>query len=362
MKTRTNSQQIFWWCKSTALLCGVLLFAACNSNPSAHPHILEIGPQQIQNGASPADDSHHGHARSAGPNTTTGGGEVGNGGGLSETRIIFAYRNLAIAIEQTLAAFEQDCDRESFAVDYCIKYSKILREIKDLLPREYELAGDNQVRFLSSAEHAELFLDEDQNPRIAKTGIFDGEQIRGNPQPGDPIFFDLEQIYDKTTTPATAISIGLALNVLTHEMGHHLGIAEHSSLIEVGALVQRYTVEESLPLNRYSSFGRQRQLLSTANSTFPVDVVTLINLIFSTNGCEIPRYVDSVRFAERSDTLAGTKGAFGASYILYTDVVFNSDEMHPGDVEKFTIEIERDAEGRLRPREFSGIRAKLCRI
>lgn len=86
------------------------------------------------------------------------------------------------------------------------------------------------IRFDSSKNNPNLFL-KDGNTRIAVTG----DNV------GDSIFINLDLVYqnDKYGSPHP-ISLNQIIAILIHELGHHHGIKNHSSLDQLGLKVGNY--------------------------------------------------------------------------------------------------------------------------
>ncbi|GEM_PF-1789395 len=145
------------------------------------------------------------------PRNIRSGDTVGNGGGLLEAQVSFYYHNLA---KHIISSFEQ-----SF-VNFDENENKVLLDILNILS-DYE--GEGKVIFLSEADYPDFFHLKgfDPAPRVAKTG-FSSEF---------PIFINRDLAYRRMDNPR------LWIGLLIHELGHQVGVGNHTFLEELGTKV-----------------------------------------------------------------------------------------------------------------------------
>ena len=137
---------------------------------------------------------------------------VGNGGGLLEQNFTSAYYSIQTAIQNCLDRYECGLDENE---------ELLLKEINSIY---IEKIDQERPLIFVSEKNADgfFFTEDDQSSRVAKTG-FSKES---------PIFINLniaESIIDDT--PAM-------IAILIHELGHQVGIANHSLLDQLGAKVR----------------------------------------------------------------------------------------------------------------------------
>ena len=147
------------------------------------------------------------------------GVQVGNGGGLAEKYVLFAYQNLGNSIAQFLLSRNpQD------VTEYTV-----LHNIEASLHDEYQ--NKNQIQFVSESEHPGFFDTAEPN-RIAKTG----DNV------GDVIYINRGQLYPN----GAPVSLATATQILVHEFGHHHQVFDHQYLDKLGAEVGQTILENSL--------------------------------------------------------------------------------------------------------------------
>jgi hypothetical protein len=138
---------------------------------------------------------------------------VGNGGGLLEQNFSHAYFSVQTAIENCLT--NSNCFTS-------FEQKKILKEINELYIQK--LSQKNILIFAKNSETNNFFFDQhDQTERLAKTGF----------SPEHPIFINVDLAKSIQTDIPAMISI------LIHELGHQIGIANHSYLDHISAKVRR---------------------------------------------------------------------------------------------------------------------------
>lgn len=209
------------------------------------------------------------------PTQARSGDVVGNGGGFYESQAYFYYHNLA---KHIISSFEQTY------VDFTEGEKVVLQRILDHTPIFGE---EGKLIFLSQQGHPTFFFDEDVDPapRVAKTG-FDHTY---------PIFINRDMIYEKTERHST-----FWIGVLVHELGHQVGVENHTFLEELGgkvALVARldkdeisYTFDENnilqvIVYNHKFLHGTAditvnfRDLRSSTSSLKPVDLVSVCGIL-----------------------------------------------------------------------------------
>ncbi len=137
---------------------------------------------------------------------------VGNGGGLIEQNFMSAYYSIQTAIQHCLNNYECDITAQE---------TSLLREINQVY---IDKVDQVQPLIFVNEEIADGFFksEEDQTPRIAKTGFTSNSQI----------FINLDMAEEISNDIPTMISI------LVHELGHQVGIANHSILDQLGAKVR----------------------------------------------------------------------------------------------------------------------------
>ncbi len=133
---------------------------------------------------------------------SSGGDRAGNGGGLAELNFQYAYLSLPWIYENCLANVS------------CLQDPQLLRTLNGILgalPREFR--SNPKLVFESGKAHPERFII-NGTVRIAVTG----DQV------GDPIYLNLDLLYPLAPNGLpTALDVGAAISILTHELGHHQG-------------------------------------------------------------------------------------------------------------------------------------------
>lgn len=148
-----------------------------------------------------------------------GGDIVGNGGGLSENNILYAFLHMKPMLESCV--YTKGCG---------LTYPE-----RDLLEKIYqnfddELAGPG-VRFASSKEQPDLFEVDDNG--VTRTAVT-GDSV------GSPIYFNLERLYPIVNGEPQYVDVLTAVGFLVHELGHHHGVKDHTYLDRLGGKVRDF--------------------------------------------------------------------------------------------------------------------------
>ncbi len=146
------------------------------------------------------------------PTTIRSGDTVGNGGGLLEAQAAYTYVNLS---KHIISTFEQNF------IEFSDEDQNVLMEILSGIVKN---PGPEKILFMSEKNHPGFFFKEgiDPAPRVAKTGF----------SLDFPIFINRDMVY-RNIDMNSRYWIGL----LIHEMGHQVGVRNHSYLDELGAKV-----------------------------------------------------------------------------------------------------------------------------
>lgn len=138
-----------------------------------------------------------------------GGDVVGNGGGSLEHFAYYFYYQLPHLIESSL---------EQSLIFFDAKERLILRGIKEAL---VEMQKEGKLVFASGQEYSDFFFDPqvDHAPRVAKTGF--GIEY--------PIFINVGRAYEMVDT-----NHRYWIALFVHELGHQIGVADHTYLDELG--------------------------------------------------------------------------------------------------------------------------------
>jgi hypothetical protein len=151
-----------------------------------------------------------------------GASDAGNGGGLSEKNLLYAYNHLADYIDLCL---------QTSLCRVTPEESTLLNQIHDSLPAELA------VNLIYRSERATPgFFQLDGAVRVAKTG----DTV------GSPIFLNLDLLYPSHAPHAyEAVDPPLATSILIHELGHHHGIRDHAALDRLGSKLQALLLTQS---------------------------------------------------------------------------------------------------------------------
>lgn len=194
---------------------------------------------------------------------------VGNGGGLIEQNFLFAYYSLQTAIDNCLTAVE--C--------YNTEEEKVLlKEINQIFIEK--LVNKTPLIFIKNSDTNNFFFDKyDQTQRIAKTGF----------SKKFPIFINLD------ATDEIVNDIPTMIGIIVHELGHQIGIVNHSYLDKLGARVRKMwganwvvsdvdVSSKKLFVRLYNT--RMNSINSKLSYEFDGKIKSLNSLIFRNIACE----------------------------------------------------------------------------
>lgn len=148
---------------------------------------------------------------------SAGGSLVGNGAGIVEHNIIYVYNSLPKTIDACLnlptACMVSDDGRE------------LLKSVRNLI-----------IQHPASTERI-LFQSEQSSPGFFETGLGQAHRLAktGN-SPTDPIYWNLDLLYNVDGTPALDIPTISAIWI--HEIGHQLKIQNHQYLDQIASSVR----------------------------------------------------------------------------------------------------------------------------
>ncbi|UYL08571.1 hypothetical protein B9G69_016120 [Bdellovibrio sp. SKB1291214] len=144
-----------------------------------------------------------------------GGDWVGNGGGIAEKNVLYAYERLDQYIEICLTS--DTCKLDP-------RQREIIAKIAKGLPQE--LRG--RMIYFGSEQKTPGFFMIDGLVRVAKTGS----------SPSSPIYINADLLYSKgADNQYTAVTIPEAVAILVHEFGHHYGGYSHEELDLLGVRI-----------------------------------------------------------------------------------------------------------------------------
>ena len=169
-----------------------------------------------------------------------GGDIIGNGGGIAESNFVHAYARIYKLIDNCLSS------------NYCTRNEKDFYDLLNI--RE---ASANNIRnidrliFSSPDKMPEIFYTHDADVvRLAVTGL----------KATDPIYVNLDLLYTKKNGKEfPALSYGEIVAILIHEMGHNVGIKDHTHLDFLGSLVRDFMEQRF--------FSEQYHVGNNTNST-----------------------------------------------------------------------------------------------
>lgn len=153
----------------------------------------------------------------------SGGGDIiGNGGGLAEQNFTYALTHLADFISETLKeGLVKGVDAEN------------LKKIAHAARAEGQKA--EKLVFLSGRNNPGIFTAEnDPEVRLAKTGLTQEA----------PIFINLDLLYSKQGDVTEMLPLPIMVASLVHELGHQVGMTDHTYLDFLGARVRRMVERE----------------------------------------------------------------------------------------------------------------------
>jgi hypothetical protein len=154
-----------------------------------------------------------------------GGSIAGNGGGIAEKQLDFAFDHLEeyldFCLGTPLCGLNDDETKWAQAIRLSHSEEKSHGAVLQFRP------GHAMPRFFSV----------DGRLRVAKTG----DHI------GDPIYLNVDLLYVETENKMQqAIDLPMAISILVHELGHHHGISDHDRLDRLGTKLQTFFLKQSL--------------------------------------------------------------------------------------------------------------------
>lgn len=150
------------------------------------------------------------------------GSEVGNGGGIAEKNILFAFSSLGHFLNICLQTNACQLDETE---------KKLIKAIAADLPMEIK----TQIVFDSEKKNPGFFKIDDQ-VRVAKTG----DQV------GDPIYINSDLLYTELSkNDFKPVDVPLAASILVHELGHHHSVRDHRSLDKMGTKIQMFLLTQT---------------------------------------------------------------------------------------------------------------------
>jgi len=179
---------------------------------------------------------------------SAGGDWAGNGGGIAEENILYAFVNLEKFI--TICLNTNLCKINK-------KEAEILSNIKSALPEE--IKNKKIIQFISEAKHAGTFIIAGEM-KIAKTG----DNV------GDTILINTDLLYSNTYGGGKrALSIHEAVTLLIHELGHHHNNDNHMQLDYLGIKLSRLLTQMT---DKASLFPHDNSIMALAmNSNIEKD-------------------------------------------------------------------------------------------
>jgi hypothetical protein len=149
-----------------------------------------------------------------------GGDGTGNGGGLAEKNVVYAYVHLEDYLKGCVSSSE------------CGLNSSENRLVQGLLSSlDEEQSVPDQLEFHSESEpgYRDFFLIDGQ-VKVARTGS----------EIGSTIYFNLDLIYTRASGRLEPMGIAEAAGILTHELGHHQGQYSELALNTLAVKVQSH--------------------------------------------------------------------------------------------------------------------------
>jgi hypothetical protein len=253
--------------------------------------------------------------------SNSGGSLVGNGAGLAELEITYAYTRLPESI------------RRCFSDDAC--------DAK-LSDRERDILKQIRVQVLSQndAEQKIHYVSEKELPGFFTTGEGEFHRIaKTDTRTYSIIFINTDAIYGNGKA---LVDAPLATSLLIHELGHQLGVADHTWLNILGSKVRaaientKTTVEyprnNNLTMTVYSGANSIRLFLNNALSS--VDLTNRVEaaLVCPEETSLVKAFVINPHWNLAQHTIPYQFNAFvryqcvsstGLFYSLLVDVTFN---------------------------------------
>lgn len=175
---------------------------------------------------------------------TKGGDVVGNGAGLSENNVIYAYKLLPQLLETCIA--KESCYQTQTDL---LAFKKIKQALTVSLRNEL----NEMLQFVSATGAPDFFVTGLNEPdRIAKTCLNEGCTV----------FFNIDLLNRRNLNYPNLASI------LTHEFGHQAGFTDHAYLDGLGAKIR--TLAESKFTSYVYPYDFNKIEFRQINSDFPL--------------------------------------------------------------------------------------------
>jgi hypothetical protein len=153
----------------------------------------------------------------SGAQARLGGSDAGNGGGLAEKRLLFAYQNLEKYFDLCLEASLCKLNDQEI---------RLLQDLRGSLPEERK--NPRPLEF-QSGKAAPGSFKIDGEVRVARTG----DAVGGT------IFINTDLLYwSGSGGRSQSVDLPTAVSILTHELGHHHGVKDHLFLDQLGTKIQ----------------------------------------------------------------------------------------------------------------------------
>lgn len=213
-----------------------------------------------------------------------GGGDIiGNGGGLAEQNFVYALAQLSDFIAETMAA---GLVKEDDA--------RTLAKIGELAKAKKHQA--HELIFISGKLIPGLFhAGHDSEVRLAKTGL----------SPEAPILVNLDLLYDRRGVDLEIMPLPIMVASLVHELGHQVGIEDHSYLDFLGSRVRRLLEREQVRVSR--TLGSEGRVVMTSinlgRQTIPRLSATVGTKLVSFDA----QLSDALRCSNEGDFLLGAR-------------------------------------------------------
>ena len=177
------------------------------------------------------------------------GGIVGNGAGLAEQNVQFAYLSLAKIIT--------NCKMTSKLCALTDEELHILFKIERVINKNS--SNPNRIIFSSERLHPGFFTTSSlENNRIAKTGL----------SPEYPIYFNVDELYNLNGSLTLDFS-GISA-ILIHEIGHQTGEVSHAKLDILGSKI-RSVLSQNYEKFHYEFPANQNHIeLDIINYSMPI--------------------------------------------------------------------------------------------
>lgn len=177
-----------------------------------------------------------------------GGGLVGNGAGLAEAEVVYAYERLASSIDYCL-----NMGQCALLPDERVLLMRIREHVATLPPAYDKLA------FYSEKQLPGFFNTEGDSDRVAKTEL---GRVNGL------IYFNTDALYERGMV---RVDLPVATSILVHELGHQIGEASHAKLDTLGGRV-RFGLERRIDSKTHPEADFTYRVLLGSNATQPSNV------------------------------------------------------------------------------------------